>query len=86
MLCFHCGCSRESISSQYGNYGNNGKYGCIMCMQEGENVNKGSRGNNLKFTYKPKMIARTEEKYLQQAHQSQIHNSRRYKRSNQHTL
>ena len=54
----------------------NGKYGCIMCMQEGgENVNKGSRGNNLKFTYKPnEMFARTEEKYLQQAHQSQIHN------------
>ena len=29
----------------------NGKYSCIMCMQEGENLNQNSRGNNFKFTY-----------------------------------
>ena len=53
----------------------NGKYGCIMCMQEGENINKNGQGNNFKYPFNPKqMIARTEEKYLQQVAFSQSQN------------
>ena len=51
----------------------NGKFSCIMCMQEGENLNKNRRGNNHKFTYKPKeMRIRTKEMYLKQVNDSLV--------------
>ena len=28
----------------------NGKYGCVLCMQEGENLKKNKQGKNFKFT------------------------------------
>ena len=44
-----------------------------MCMQEGENLNKNRRGNNHKFTYKPKeMRIRTKEMYLKQVNDSLV--------------
>ncbi len=50
----------------------NGKFGCIMCVQEGENVNKGSRGNNFQYPYKPsEMFKRTEKLYAEQVHDCQ---------------
>ena len=50
----------------------NGKYGCILCMQEGENLNKNKQGNNFKFTFKPnQMLKRTEQKYLKQVEESE---------------
>ena len=49
----------------------NGKHGCIMCMQEGENLNKNGRGNNFKYTHKPDdQLIRTQEKYLHQVQES----------------
>ena len=54
----------------------NGKYGCIHCVQEGENLNKGKQGNNFKYTYKPdEMFLRTNQKYENQVKQSIIQNS-----------
>ena len=49
----------------------NGKFSCIMCMQEGENLNKDKRGNNHKFPYNTEqMKVRTQSKYLQQVNES----------------
>ena len=45
----------------------NGKFGCIMCMQSGENLNKSKRGNNQKFLYHAEQIkVRTKSRYIQQ--------------------
>ena len=39
----------------------NGKYGCIMWKQQGENLISTGRGFNLKYTFKPsEMFPRTE--------------------------
>jgi hypothetical protein len=44
----------------------NGKYGCFMCIQQGENLISNERGNNFKYTFKPnEMFIRTEHKYAQ---------------------
>ena len=49
----------------------NGKYGCFMCIQQGENLVSNERGNNFKNTFKPnEMFIRTEHKYAQQVQES----------------
>ena len=49
----------------------NGKFGCIMCMQQGENLIHNGRGNNFKYTFKPnEMFIRTEQRYKQQVQES----------------
>ena len=54
----------------------NGKFGCIQCVQEGENLNKGKPGNNFKYTYQPEeMLLRTTKRYENQVKQSMIHKS-----------
>jgi hypothetical protein len=45
----------------------NGKFGCIMCMQQVENLIDNGRGNNFKYTFKPnEMFIRTEQQRLRQ--------------------
>ncbi len=54
----------------------NGKYGCLHCLQKGENLNKGKRGNNFKYTYKPdEIFLRTNQKYENQVKHIIIQNS-----------
>ena len=51
----------------------NGKYGCIQCVQEGENLNNRKQGNNFKYTYKPgEMFLRTNQKYENQVIQNSV--------------
>ena len=49
----------------------NGKFGCIMCMQPGQNLNKNKRGNNHKYPYNAEQLkVRTESRYMQQVNES----------------
>ena len=54
----------------------NGKFSCIMCLAEGENLNKNKRGNNFKFPNpSQKAKLRTETVYAQQVNKSIVTSS-----------
>ena len=64
MLCFYSRSPERASILNMNKF--DGKYGCIMCIQQGENLISNEKGNNFKYTFKPnEMFIRTEHKYAQ---------------------
>ena len=65
MLCFYSRSPERASILNMNKF--DGKYGCIMCIQQGENLISNEKGNNFKYTFKQnEMIIRTEHKNAQQ--------------------